>query len=36
VGNDASVRVLEKLRFRLVSTEKGEFRSFYHFELDHP
>jgi ribosomal-protein-alanine N-acetyltransferase len=36
VGNDASVRVLEKLGFRLTSTEKGEFRSFYHFELDHP
>lgn len=33
VGNDASVRVLEKLGFTLVSTEKGEFRSFYHFEL---
>ncbi len=33
VGNDASVRVLEKLGFTLVSTEKGEFRSFHHFEL---
>jgi len=33
VGNDASVRVLEKLGFSLVSTEKGEFRSFFHFEL---
>ena len=32
VGNDASVRVLEKLGFVLVRTEKGEFRSFYHFE----
>lgn len=33
VGNDASVRVLEKLGFRLLRTEEGEFRSFYHFEL---
>jgi ribosomal-protein-alanine N-acetyltransferase len=36
IGNDASVRVLEKLGFSLVSTEKGEFRSFYHFELSPP
>jgi ribosomal-protein-alanine N-acetyltransferase len=36
VGNDASVRVLEKLGFSLVSTEEGEFRSFYHFELVGP
>jgi ribosomal-protein-alanine N-acetyltransferase len=33
VGNDASVRVLEKLGFTLVRTEPGESRSFYHFEL---
>lgn len=33
VGNDASVRVLEKLGFILVSTEIGEHRSFYHFEI---
>lgn len=33
VGNDASVRVLEKLGFDLVATEKGEHRSFYHFVL---
>lgn len=33
VGNDASVRVLEKLGFTLFRTETGEFRSFYHFEL---
>lgn len=33
VGNEASVRVLEKLGFTLVSTEVGELRSFYHFEL---
>lgn len=33
VGNDASVRVLEKLGFLLVRTEDGQFRSFYHFEL---
>jgi ribosomal-protein-alanine N-acetyltransferase len=36
VGNDASVRVLEKLGFALVRTEPGEFRSFYHFELINP
>ena len=36
VGNDASVRVLEKLGFRLAGTEQGEFRSFYHFQVDHP
>jgi ribosomal-protein-alanine N-acetyltransferase len=33
IGNDASVRVLEKLGFALVRTEEGEHRSFYHFEL---
>ena len=33
VGNDASVRVLEKLGFRVERTEIGEARSFYHFEL---
>lgn len=33
VGNDASVRVLEKLGFTLARTEKSELRSFYHFEL---
>ena len=33
VGNDGSVRVLEKLGFHLVRMEEGEFRSFYHFEL---
>ena len=33
VGNDASVRVMEKLGFVLVRTETGECRSFYHFEL---
>jgi ribosomal-protein-alanine N-acetyltransferase len=32
-GNDASVRVLEKLGFTLVRTETGELRSFHHFEL---
>ncbi|MDB4904894.1 MAG: putative ribosomal N-acetyltransferase YdaF [Mucilaginibacter sp.] len=32
VGNDASVRVLEKLGFVLTETEIGK-RSFYHFEL---
>jgi [ribosomal protein S5]-alanine N-acetyltransferase len=33
IGNDASIRVLEKLGFALESTEIGEVRSFYHFEL---
>jgi [ribosomal protein S5]-alanine N-acetyltransferase len=33
VGNDASVRVLRKLGFVLLSTETGAVRSFYHFEL---
>lgn len=32
VGNDASVRVLEKLGFVVTETEIGK-RSFYHFEL---
>jgi len=36
VGNDASVRVLEKLGFALVRTEPGESRSFHHFELRSP
>jgi ribosomal-protein-alanine N-acetyltransferase len=33
IGNDASIRVLEKLGFMLVRTETGEVRSFYHYEL---
>jgi ribosomal-protein-alanine N-acetyltransferase len=33
VGNDASLRVLEKLGFLLVRTETGDPRSFHHFEL---
>jgi [ribosomal protein S5]-alanine N-acetyltransferase len=33
IGNDASVRVVEKLGFSLVRTELGAVRSFYHFEL---
>jgi len=32
-GNAASVRVLEKLGFECVRHEKGEFRSFDHYEL---
>jgi len=32
-GNGASIRVLEKLGFRLVEIEQGEFRVFHHFEL---
>lgn len=34
VGNDASVRVLEKIGFVHTETEIGK-RSFYHFELQH-
>jgi RimJ/RimL family protein N-acetyltransferase len=33
VGNNASVRVLRKLGFVLLSTETGAVRSFHHFEL---
>ncbi len=36
VGNDASLRVLEKLGFAWLSTEKGERRSFHEFELRNP
>ena len=35
VRNEASVRVLEKLGFRLAQLERGP-RSFYHFELVRP
>lgn len=35
-GNDASVRVLEKLGFSLVRTEEGELRKFLHFEITPP
>ncbi len=31
-GNDASIHILEKLGFRLTSTETGP-RTFYHYEL---
>jgi [ribosomal protein S5]-alanine N-acetyltransferase len=31
--NDASVRVIEKLRFTLYRKEEGNLRSFYHYEL---
>jgi ribosomal-protein-alanine N-acetyltransferase len=34
-GNDASVHVLEKLRFELVNTEVGQ-RTFYHYILQNP
>jgi ribosomal-protein-alanine N-acetyltransferase len=34
--NDASVRVIEKLGFKLVATETGDPRSFYHFALENP
>jgi len=36
VGNDASVRVMEKLGFELAMTEKGQYKDFYHFELRNP
>jgi ribosomal-protein-alanine N-acetyltransferase len=32
IGNEASVRVIKKLGFELLATEKGS-RSFYHFAL---
>jgi [ribosomal protein S5]-alanine N-acetyltransferase len=34
VGNDASVRVVEKIGFELIMIEKGEWRDFYHFAID--
>jgi ribosomal-protein-alanine N-acetyltransferase len=34
-GNDASVRVLQKLGFSLAYTEEGQ-RTFYHFALQNP
>lgn len=36
VGNAASVRILEKLGFRLWRLEKTGARSYYHFELCDP
>jgi [ribosomal protein S5]-alanine N-acetyltransferase len=33
IGNNASVRLMEKLGFSPVRTELGVVRSFYHFEL---
>jgi len=36
VGNAASVRILEKLGFRLWRLEKSGARSYYHFELCDP
>lgn len=36
VGNDASVRVIEKIGFELTMTEKGGRRDFYHFAMDKP
>jgi len=32
-GNDASIRVIEKLGFTLEYFEQGEYRSFYHYEI---
>jgi ribosomal-protein-alanine N-acetyltransferase len=34
-GNDASVHIIKKLGFELISTENG-LRSFYHFALQNP
>ncbi len=34
--HDASVNVIKKLGFELVSTETGNLRSFYHFALENP
>ena len=36
IGNDASVRVIEKLGFQLEYEEPGLKRSFYHYELRKP
>ena len=33
IGNNASVRVIEKLGFQVEYTEQGPKRSFYHYEL---
>jgi len=33
MGNDTSVRVIEKLGFKLKWTEEGALRSYYHYEL---
>ena len=34
LGNDASVKVVEKIGFELIMTEKGEWRDFYHYAID--
>jgi RimJ/RimL family protein N-acetyltransferase len=34
IGNDASVRVLEKLGLKRVGTEHGPHRSYYAYEMD--
>jgi len=36
VENRASVRILQKLGFELIATERGSFRSFYTFALANP
>lgn len=36
VGNGASIRVIEKLGFKLWRLEKTNHRSFYHFEIRNP
>jgi [ribosomal protein S5]-alanine N-acetyltransferase len=32
--NNASIHIIEKLGFELKETEKGEYRSFYHYEIN--
>jgi len=36
VGNEASVRVMEKLGLKIVSTEVGQWRNFYHYLIERP
>lgn len=33
-GNDASVRVMDKLGLKLIGTEVGQWRTFYHYKLE--
>ena len=36
VGNDASVRVMEKIGLSVERIETGAYRSFYHFVIENP
>jgi ribosomal-protein-alanine N-acetyltransferase len=36
VGNDASVRVMEKLGMKITRTEVGQWRTFYHYLIERP